>query len=96
MFSVSSDYKDVQAVVFGLFETGLGVIRSLGQKGIPVIGVDFKKDVAWHSRYARSLLCPHPLQEEEDFINWVEQSFSNCSYKMPVFFTSSAARSDFT
>jgi hypothetical protein len=51
-----------------LFETALGVIRSLGQKGIPVIGIDFKKDIGWYSRYAKPIKCPHPLQQEKEFI----------------------------
>jgi D-aspartate ligase len=76
------------AIVFGLFETGLGVIRSLGQHGIKVIGIDFKKDIGWYSRYVNPLKCPHPLQQEKEFIDWVHKTFSNVNQKNPVFFTS--------
>ena len=78
----------MEAVVFGLFETGLGVIRSLGQKGIKVIGVDFKKDIAWYSRYVKPMLCPHPLKQEKEFIEWIDMNFKGLGHKCPVFFTS--------
>ena len=76
------------AVVFGLFETGLGIARSLGQKGIKVIGIDFKKDIAWYSRYVKPLICPHPLNEMEAFLGWIEQTFSKTGQKIPVFLSS--------
>ena len=78
----------MRAVVFGLFETGLGVIRSLGQKGIKVIGVDFRKDIAWYSRYVKPMKCPHPIQQEESFIEWIRVNFSHIITPLPVFLTS--------
>lgn len=74
------------AAVFGLFETGLGVIRSLGQNGLRIIGVDFKSNVGCISRYARSRKCPHPLFREREFIEWVRSNFSS-DHPMPVFIT---------
>ena len=76
------------ALVFGLFETGLGVIRSLGQQRIPVIGIDYKKDIAWYSRYVKPYTCPHPLSSQKDFIQWVLAQFGDIGIKLPVFFTS--------
>ena len=80
--------RQMEAIVFGLFETGLGVIRSLGQKGIKVTGIDFKKDIGWYSRYVKPLRCPHPLQQEKEFIAWIQMTFSGDEQKRPVFFTS--------
>ena len=80
--------EQTEAIVFGLFETGLGVIRSLGQKGIKVIGIDFKKDIGWYSRYVKPLKCPHPLQQEKKFIDWIKLTFSGNTQKYPVFLTS--------
>jgi D-aspartate ligase len=74
-----------EAVVFGLYETGLGVIRSLGKTGIKLIGIDYKKDVAWYSRYVKPLKCPHPIKSEKAFINWVKENFSNTENKKPIF-----------
>lgn len=75
------------AVVFGMFETGLGVARSLGQKGIKVYGVDFKRDIGFYSRYISPMICPNPVLEEDKFIEWVKHSFGE-DQKLPVFITS--------
>jgi len=78
----------VEAVVFGLYETGLGVIRSLGRNGVKVIGIDYKKDYAWYSRYVKPLKCPHPVKEERKFIDWLILNFGQDNIKRPVFLTS--------
>ena len=72
-----------KAVVFGLYETGLGVIRSLGSKNIKVVGVDHKKDIGAFSRYGTALICPHPIKEETKFIDWIKTTFKN--EKIPAF-----------
>lgn len=77
----------IPAVVFGLFETGLGVIRSLGIHGIPVVGIDFKKDIGWYSRYVKPLISPPP-NEDENLINWLFANFKGYQKKCPVFITS--------
>jgi D-aspartate ligase len=76
-----------EAVVFGLFETGLGVIRSLGQKNIKIIGIDYKKDIGWYSKYVSPELCPHPVNEEKDFLKWIGKTYSVNKKKLPAFFT---------
>src|SRR5256885_11699353 len=51
----------VPAVVVGGTDNcgGLGVVRSLGQAGVPVIAVDSEVTApALHSRYARKVLMP--------------------------------------
>lgn len=75
------------AIVFGLFETGLGVIRSLGMNGIPVIGLDFKKDIGWYSKYVQPLMCPSP-SEEERLTSWLFDNFKGRQEKYPIFITS--------
>lgn len=80
--------NEPEAVVFSQFETGLGVARSLGQKGIKVVCVDFKKDIAWYSRYVKPLICPHPLKEMTAFLGWVAQHFNKGGKKHPVFICS--------
>lgn len=75
------------AVVFGLFETGLGVIRSLGRKGIKVFGVDYKKDIGWYSRFVTPLLCPHPIKNRQEFIEWMMVKFADAEFAMPAFIT---------
>lgn len=76
------------AVVFGLYETGLGVARSLGSMGVSVTGVDHKKDMGFYSRFVQPLLCPHPVGEEQEFIHWVKDKFAGLEKPVPVFFSS--------
>lgn len=75
------------AVVFGLFETGLGVIRSLGRQGIKVYGVDFKKDIAYYSKYCNGIIGPNPTNNEREFVEWIIEKFSGYNEKIPVFIT---------
>lgn len=84
---MSSDFKH-PAVVLGMFETGLGVARSLGQSGIIVYGFDYKKDIAFYSRYVKASICPHPLQQETDFISYII-SFGRGTKVKPVIFITS-------
>ncbi len=59
------------AFVLGMFETGLAVGRSLGRNGIKVIGIDFKKDIGFFSRYICGRMCPNPIDEEGRFIEFL-------------------------
>jgi D-aspartate ligase len=60
--------KNNLAVVLGMFETGLAVGRSLGRAGIKVLGLDSASKVGFYSKYIEARICPHPSQEEEEFI----------------------------
>ena len=62
---------DNPVVILGLFETGLGVARSIGRLGLDVIGLDFKTDIGFHSRYVRAQICPHPVKQEEQFVEFL-------------------------
>lgn len=73
------------AVVLSMFETGLGVGRALGRKGIKVYGFDFKKDSGFYSRYIDARLCPDPLDEMIDFIQFLIDFSENFESK-PVLF----------
>ena len=84
---MSKGHKSI-AIVFGLFETGLGVIRSLGRKGIKVYGIDFNKDIAYYSKYVTSLICPHPINEKQLFFSWLNEKFDSVTEKIPIFITS--------
>jgi D-aspartate ligase len=60
------------AFVLSLFDTGLGVIRSLGRAGIPVIGLDFDlNNPGFASRYCRALQCPHPVHEPLELLRFL-------------------------
>ena len=79
---------DNPALILGMYETGLGVGRNLARKGIEVYGLDFKKDVAFYSKYIKSEICPHPINNENEFIEYIIQ-FSKKFDKKPVLFVTS-------
>jgi len=52
--------------VLDMSANGLGVVRTLGRKGIPIVGVDSKKDApGLKSRYCRPLVTPHPAEHPQ-------------------------------
>ena len=55
------------------FANGLGIIRALGQAGVPVLALD-KSDRAlgFDSRYAAGMLCPDPQDDQEAFLLFME------------------------
>lgn len=76
------------AVVLGMFETGLGVVRSLGKKGVKVFGFDFKRDIGFYSKYITAEICPHPLDKQEDFVRFMIKFADGCKEKPALFITS--------
>jgi len=59
------------AIVFNCHITGLAVARSLGSRGVTVIGLDSDSaGLGLHSRYTRVAgRCPYPLEDERGFID---------------------------
>lgn len=55
----------VGAVVVGGDFQGLGIVRSLGRRGIPVYVVDDERSIARFSRYTRDSVRVHDLRDEE-------------------------------
>jgi len=80
--------NDNPAVVLGMYETGLGVGRSLARNGIQVIGIDYKNDMGFYSRYIDARSCPHPLKESGLFLEFMV-SLSREYTRMPVLFMTS-------
>jgi D-aspartate ligase len=57
------------AVVMNMFYTGLGIARSLGEKGIPVIGLTAQRGIYGNfTRYAKSVACPDSRNEPEELL----------------------------
>ena len=75
-------------MVLGMFETGLGVGRSLGKKGIKVFGFDFKKDIGFYSTYIKAYLCQHPTKEPNLLLEEL-MAFSKSQTHTPVLFVTS-------
>ncbi|MBM3212322.1 hypothetical protein FJZ33_08885 [Candidatus Poribacteria bacterium] len=61
-----------QAFVLGLFDTGLGAVRSLGRAGIPVIGLESDPSMpGFKSKYCNAKLCPDPVHQPEKLLDFI-------------------------
>lgn len=60
------------AVVLDLSANGIGIIRSLGRKGIQVYAYDIKgKFQIGKTRYAVCGICPHPVYKQEELLSFL-------------------------
>jgi len=61
------------AIVLGCHKIGLGVIRALGAKNVPVVGVYYNAmDMGCVSKYVIARYqCPHPDQDEQGFLSFL-------------------------
>jgi predicted ATP-grasp superfamily ATP-dependent carboligase len=73
------------AIVLGCHINGLGIIRSLGQNGIPVLGLDCEKSIGLSSKYCYPMPCPNPLLDKEGFIDFFKAVVKKFK-KKPVLF----------
>lgn len=90
-FKYSSDRNDIPAIVLGCHKIGLGIIRGLGLKGIPIIGVYYNPmDMGFVSKYVVDTLKVHsPIINEEAFIEDLLRL--SLKYKGSVLFASDDA-----
>ena len=58
-------------VILGSDINGLGLSRSFGQEKINSIVLDFKKNIAFFSKFTQGIKCPHPSLEEDSFIKFL-------------------------
>jgi D-aspartate ligase len=57
-------------VVFDCHVNGLGVMRSLGEKGVPVLGLDCNpRNMGLLSKYCHGEVCPDPSKNERAFVD---------------------------
>ena len=75
------------ALVFNCHITGLAVARSLGRRGVPVIGLDRDQNgYGLHSRYTTvAARCPYPLDDERAFIDLLMEIGSALRKKAVLF-----------
>jgi len=65
--------------------TGLGVVRSLGYKNIPVVWLDYTPNqIGFHSKYCLGLHCPHP-QKEKKYVDVLIRIGKNLNKKGVLF-----------
>jgi predicted ATP-grasp superfamily ATP-dependent carboligase len=65
---VSGDGARAGALVVGGDYQGLGIVRSLGRRGIPTCVVDDERSIARFSRYTTSYVRQPNLREEDDVV----------------------------
>lgn len=76
MASLEQYYRSERpvAVVYPAFSLNCyGVIRGLGEKGIPVIALDEKANPQFRSRYCKGLICPDPKEDPEAFMTFLAE-----------------------
>jgi predicted ATP-grasp superfamily ATP-dependent carboligase len=69
-----------------MFYTGLGIARSLGDKGIPVIGLTAKRGVYGNfTRYARTVLSPDSRSEPEALLGYLLAMGTGLKHRAVIF-----------
>lgn len=76
-------------LILGRFETALGVVWSLRKHfQNSIYTLDNKKDITNYSRFAKSLFCPNPVEDEEGYLNRLIEISSEFNRKPVLFITS--------
>lgn len=74
------------AVVMNMYYTGLGIARSLGEHGVPVIGLTAQKRVyGSFTRYAKRVLCPDSRTEPERLFEFLIEMSRRVGERMVIF-----------
>jgi D-aspartate ligase len=74
------------AIVMNMFYTGLGIARSLGEKGIPVIGLSAHRGVyGEYTRYAKIMRSPDSRNEPEAFLPFLKKLGEELGGKAVIF-----------
>ena len=68
---VGSSEKPIGAVVVGGDYQGLGIVRSLGRRGVPVCVIDDERSIARFSRYTTHALAVANLRDEDQTVQSV-------------------------
>lgn len=87
-FTYEKNYYQSPAVVLGSHKIGLGIIRALGIKKVPVVSVYYNKnDMGYVSRYViDKFFVANPIENENEFINQLTKI--GVKYKDSVLFAS--------
>lgn len=64
----------IGAVVIGGDYQGLGIVRSLGRRGVPVCVIDDEKSIARYSRYCTHFAKVGPLREERKIVDTLTET----------------------
>jgi D-aspartate ligase len=74
------------AIVMNMFYTGLGIARSLGERGIPVIGLTSHRGIYGnYTRYAKTVFCPDSRNEPEDLLTYLVRLGKDLDHRGVIF-----------
>src|SRR5215831_7785516 len=74
------------AVVMNMYYTGLGIARSLGEHGVPVIGLTTQRRIYGNfTRYAKRVLCPDSRSEPERLLEFLIAMGREIDQRMVIF-----------
>ncbi len=65
--------SQIPAVVLGADSNALGFFRSLGRKGIPVLGLENQWHPGMLSRFCHPILSPDPVLREDDALRFLQE-----------------------
>lgn len=87
---LTGEINPAPAVILGMSANGLSIARTLGRKGIPVIGIDSNGEhIGRFSRYCKKhMICPNVIQKEEEFIEFLIGIGKKLRTKSVLFITS--------
>ncbi len=78
--------KQPTAVVMNMFYTGLGIARSLGENGIPVIGLTATHGVYGNfTRYAKTIFCPDSRHNPEALLDYLLRLGKELGHRAVIF-----------
>lgn len=70
---VAFSQYDYIPIVLGSNINGLGIVRGLGEEGLPVIVADHREDLAFYSKYAYPILIKDSQLDMEGFLDSLEE-----------------------
>jgi len=74
------------AVVMNMFYTGLGIARSLGEHGVPVIGLSAERGIyGSFTRYAKTRICPDSRRQPEELLTDLIDLGKSLGYRAVLF-----------
>ena len=78
------------AFIAGMGSNGLGFLRSLGRRGIPVVALESWKDPGMYSRYCVPLVVPEPGENETALLDLLQELGEAVSVRSVLIPTSDA------
>jgi D-aspartate ligase len=79
----------VPAVVMSQSYSGLGLVRSLGRRGVPLYALDHEiENVGLYSKYARRYICPNPKIQPDRLLRYLKNLGEKAAHR-PILFPTS-------